>query len=75
MGIYQDCPFEHHNPDEPEEDRDRAVTPERDIVTICVNKAFDILIRTAARISPGGFFCGRNRLQVGFDSCQIVVKN
>ena len=42
MGIYQDCPFEHHNPDVPEEDRDRAVTPERDIVTICVNKAFDI---------------------------------
>ncbi len=42
MGIYQDCPFEHHCLDEPEEDRDRAVTPERDIVTICVNKAFDI---------------------------------
>ena len=31
MGIYQDCPFEHHNPDVPEKDRDRAVTPERDI--------------------------------------------
>ena len=29
MGIYQGCPFEHHNPDEPEGDRDRAVTPER----------------------------------------------
>lgn len=42
MGIYQDCPFEHHNPDVPERDRDRAVTPDRDIVTICVNKAFDI---------------------------------
>lgn len=36
-----DGPFKHHNPDEPERDRDRAVTPDRDIVTICVN-AFDI---------------------------------
>ena len=26
-----DGPFEHHHPDVPEEDRDRAVTPERDI--------------------------------------------
>ena len=24
MGIYQDCPFEHHNPAEPEKDRERA---------------------------------------------------
>ena len=24
MGIYQDCPFEHHHPDVPEGDRDRA---------------------------------------------------
>ena len=24
MGIYQDCPFEHHSPDEPEGDRERA---------------------------------------------------
>ena len=58
-----DGPFKHHHPDVPEEDRDRAVTPERDIVTICVNKAFDILIRTAARRDPGGFYFGRNRLQ------------
>ena len=36
-----DGPFKHHNPDVPEGDRDRAVTPDRDIVTICVN-AFDI---------------------------------
>lgn len=36
-----DGPFEHHSPDVPERDRDRAVTPERDIVTIFVN-AFDI---------------------------------
>lgn len=31
MGIYQDCPFENHLPDVPERDRDRAVTPDRDI--------------------------------------------
>ena len=24
MGIYQDCPFEHHSLDEPERDRERA---------------------------------------------------
>ena len=24
MGIYQDCPFEHHHPDVPEGDRERA---------------------------------------------------
>lgn len=42
MGIYQDCPFEHHNPDEPERDREHAVMHIVTIVTICVNKAFDI---------------------------------
>ena len=64
MGIYQDCPFNESHSYEPEGDRDRAVTPDRDIVTICVNKAFDIpLIRTAARVIPGGFYFGRNRLQ------------
>lgn len=36
-----DGPFKPYNPDVPERDRDRAVTPERGIVTICVN-AFDI---------------------------------
>ena len=41
MAPLFDGPFAHHNPDEPERDRDRAVPPERDIVTICVN-AFDI---------------------------------
>lgn len=40
--IYEDGPFQSHRSDVPERDRDRAVTPERDIVTICVNKAFDI---------------------------------
>lgn len=30
MGIYQDCPFRCHNPAEPERDRERAVTPDRD---------------------------------------------
>ena len=51
-----DGPFEHHNPDVPEKDREHAVTHTVTIVTICVNKAFDILIRTAARRDPGGFF-------------------
>lgn len=38
-----DGPFEHHCPDAPERDRDRAVTPDCDIIfpiirtTICVN--------------------------------------
>lgn len=53
--IYEDGPFEHYPPDAPERDRDRAVTPDCDIIfpiirtTICVNIPLG---------DPGGFlFC------------------
>lgn len=52
-----DGPFEHHSPDVPEKDREHAVTHAVTIVTICVNTS-DILIRTAARRDPGGFYFG-----------------
>lgn len=54
MGIYQDCPFEHHSLDEPEGDRDRAVTPDRDII-FPINSG-NYLCEHSARRNPGGFF-------------------
>lgn len=49
-----DGPFKHHNPDEPERDRDRAVTPERDII-FPINSD-DYLCEHSARRDPGGLF-------------------
>lgn len=40
--IYEDGPFQSHRSDVPEKDREHAVTHTVTIVTICVNKAFDI---------------------------------
>lgn len=56
MGIYQDCPFEHHCLDEPEGDRDRAVTPERDIVTDYLCERIRHLINSDSRSERSGRF-------------------